>query len=385
MDSTLRSSTFFFGSETSSVYSDDDLISEANSTGTQIHHKSTLKPTIGGVTREYGQNFERPSTLSLWQGDLPQESDDTKPSNLYSSQGQSVPYRFESPEEALERFQSKGARAGVSVHKTSRDTDSLADRERMHRALSESDVLVTNKQTLDGQSFDYDDYATKNDSDLLVRHRSVPSRRRPSITSTGTYAVRDIRNKAMSADASTLFPPTDARKLAMDYIRETCRSGTSFPEEERFEPTVEAAQPLNPWIRALSISREPSELDLADHELPAVERQNHHFEALQALSRGTPGAAGHEQSANLRHSRIRASSETWNANRRQGRVDWRDGVTNGPPLRVSFYSTAGREYSLGDPSRGYSSGEYITDIEGVAPAVEETRKKNFLKRLFCLR
>lgn len=329
MNPAPRDSTFFFGSETSSVYSDDDLILETNSTGTQIHHKSVLRPTFGGVPRDYGQNFERSSTLSLPYENTPQDLDEVNGPDLSASQNQNTIYRFESAEEAQERHVTEAARAQVDENVRAR-----------HVPGSEGDI-------------------------------------------TGVYVEGDVRGRTMSAEPIPTLPFMDAEELANDYIREISSSTPSlqdtYPAQDLI---VEATKPQTPRPRAVSMSRDPTELDLTD--LPALKRQNHHDEALQVFSSGTPNIVASEDFAMLPHSRIQASEETSNANRRQGKVDWRDGITNGSPLRASLYSSAGREYGLANSTRGYDSGEFITNLDDSPPATKKSRKRDVIKRLFCV-
>ncbi|KAJ4369678.1 hypothetical protein N0V83_005440 [Neocucurbitaria cava] len=353
MNTAPRNSTFFFGSETSSVYSDDDLISETNSTGTQIHHKSVLRPTLGGIPRDYGQNFERSSTLSFPYENTPQDLDEVDIPDLSASQNRNAFYRFESAEEAQERHQAEAARAQVDENVRAR-----------HVLGSEGHIM-------------------SNGPDMLSYSRSVHSPHGSQINSTGVYAEEDVRGRTMSAEPSPMLPLMDAEEIANEYISEISSSTPSLQGEyPAHDLIVEATQPQIPRPRAISISRDPTELDLTD--LSALNRQDHHDEALQALSSGTPNIVGSEDLAILPHSGIQASDETMNANRRQGKVDWREGLTNGSPPRASLFSSTGREYGRSNSARGYDSGEFITNLEDSAPATKKSRKRGVIKRLFCV-
>ena len=350
MDSTLRNSTFSIGSDSSSVYSDDDLISETNSTGTQIHHRTHLQPTIGGMPRENGQNFELSSTSQLQQSDSTQNLDEFHASVLDTSHASGAPYRFETAEEAQERY-----RRGLAS-----------------RALN-SGVPLSNI-----------------DSDIPSRHQSFDFGRHSQGARMGSYPGRDVRDTILSTASAPSFCLTDAGELAEEYIRETgIRHNSLQPNMPATEPAVELTKSQTPRLRATSISQDPSDLDLTDSSPTTQQRYSHRNAALQALSSSVPNAIDRSEPAGPNHldGSSQASAENLNITRRRGRVDWQNDPKTGPAHRASLYSTTGREYSLGDHTRGYTSGEYITTIgkiEEQTPPPEETRKKSLIKRLFCV-
>lgn len=342
MDPTLRSTSFFFDSESSSVYSDDDLISEANSTGTQIHHRPCLQPIIGDMPRENSQHFERPLTSSLQQGDSPQDPNDFHASILDTSNSSIALYHFESPEEAHVRYQREVAR---------RSLGSIAP-------LPSADFDTPN-------------------------HRlSIPYRRHQRVASIGSYAVRDVRDTRLSTASAQSLSLSDAGELAEEYIQETINVRSSMQGSERaFEPIEELAEPPTPPLRAASVSCDPLGLDLASNSPSALQHRSHHNAALRALSSSGPNVTQPVTPADPIHGRSQTPNETLNVPQRQSRVDQGGGLTNGPSRRV--YSTTGRGHSLGDHTRGFTSGEYVTDLQESTQRLEE-RKKSLLKRLCCL-
>ncbi|KAF1844850.1 uncharacterized protein K460DRAFT_405130 [Cucurbitaria berberidis CBS 394.84] len=253
---TLRELTFSLGSDSSSVYSDDELISEANSTGTEVHHRRTiLQSTIDGMPRENGQNFERPSDSSLRQTGSPHDLKEVNDPCLAYSNSSRALYRFATTEEAQE----------------------LCRREAGSRRSSLQDSMPVTK------------------------------------------------------------------------------------------PIIEVPEMQSPRLRAIHSSRNLSELELTD-----LSTQSQRDATLQALSGNAPHSNEQEEHADFA------------ITRRQGRVDWRETSANDRPPRASLYSTKGHEYSLGDHTRGYPSGEYITQLGELSPSPAQTRKNSLLKRLFCV-
>lgn len=343
MDSKFWSTTFPPDSEISSVYSDDDLISEAHSTGTQIHHRTHLQPTIGGMAREDGQNFKRLSTSSLPQEDPRQDLDGLHAPVLHTSNNPTASYHFESPEEAQVRYQKEIAQRCI---------DAIA-------LLPSADLNIPS------------------------RRQSISFRRHERVASMGSYSFRGVRDTVLSTGSAPSPFLSDAGELAQEYIQETRIVRDMLQSSDHvFEPIEELAELPTPQPRKSVVSCDPSEPDLVEASTAALRRRTHRNAALQALSGRVPDTVDSGRPTDSSHPRNRAPAQTLNVPQRQGRVDWRDASTNGPLVRSGLYSATGREYGLGDHTRGYMSGGFVTSLQELTLLPKE-RKKNLLKRLFC--
>jgi hypothetical protein len=366
--SSRKSVTFSISSDSSSVYSEDEYVSEANIIGTLLHHRSQLEPNIGGVYRENAQVFTGISDLPPGRKMSTPDLDEDRGSTQAASSSHTATYRFETREEAEERRRRSAAEARQEAHDSRRKTISEEPATYMQRILAEHDAASASDLPALYRCGKQEEAAVADTGGSFPTHSFlVRSPRRGASTGFVPPGNRD------TLYSNTSFASTDAGELAQEYIRDTASLRNNLRESMQRESIQEGVEPLTPQARATSLSLSPSSLDLAQSSSLGPNQALNRDAALQALD-GTAADEGEIQPCGS-DQWLGAERQTSPAARRQGRPDWQKGT---------LFSSTGRQYGLGDHNKGYVSGEYITVIEEVPVLGKAKQTRSGLRRLFCM-
>ena len=379
MNPTIENSIFSLDSNSSSVYSDDGMISEANSTGTQVHHRSHLQPNIDGMPREYGQYFERSSNVIM-----PSNADGA--SQMDASERTNIDYHFETSEEAEERRRRSAALAREETTYDAQSNSNLhATQTYMQQVLAGGNGWNVNRERLGQSSQDQNDELTNYDSDRIGPRPPTPPRRRPRITSTGGHSIGSYRNTVSSIGsiaASSLIEPRDPADICTN---ETATGpGRQRDRARTIESMPGGAEPSSPPVLATTPVFNHSADDLDSLGLASSRRQRIRANTLHALSGPAPDTHIPIVTTHSGHGRSRISHQGSQTLRRHGKADWRDDLTIEAITQTnsSLVSATGKVYGRGDLSAGYCSGQFVTNLQRTSSRDRE-RRKGKLKRLFC--
>jgi hypothetical protein len=361
--SSRKSATFSLGSDSSSVYSEDEYKSEANTTGTLVHHRSQLQPNLGGVYRENAQIFTGISGMALGRDMATPDLDEDHSSTMAASSSHTAQYRFETREEAEERRRQSAAEAQQEPH----DLEEPATY--MQRVLAEHDAASASDFSALYRCGSHD-HIVAGDGEVDLPPPPIPPRSHLRPVSTGSVPPRDVRNSLLSTASLT---STDAGELAQEYIRDTASLRNKLRGSMQRESIQEGVEPSTPQPRATSLSLSPSSLHLDQSSSPGPNREVNRDAALQALD-GAVAAEEDEIQACESGQWLGAARQTSAAARRQGCPDWRKGA---------LFSSSGRQYGLGDHTKGYVAGDYITVTGEVSVPEQRKRKRGTVKRLLC--
>jgi hypothetical protein len=367
--SSRKSATFSIGSDSLSVYSEDGCNSDANTAGTLIHHRSQLQPNLGGVYRENPQVFGDHPDIPVGRDMTTPDLDEDHGSTQAASSSHVAAYYFETREEAEERRRRSAAEARMDPHKASRDTISEAPTTYTQRILAEHDAASSNDFPALYQC-GKPGHTPSEDVGDVISTPPVPARSPRRVNSDSSVPAREMCRTVLS---SASFTSTDAGEFAAEYIRDTASLRNILRESMQRESTQEGIEPATPQARATSLSLSPSSLELAQSSSPGPNPEMNRDAALQALDGAVTAENEIQPCGSGRW--LGAGRQTSATARRQGRPDWQKGA---------LFSSTGRQYTLGDHTKGYVSGDYITVIEEAAIAGNEKRKRSRLKRLFCM-
>jgi hypothetical protein len=359
--SSRKSATFSLDSNSSSVYSEDEFKSDANTTGTLVHHRSQLQPNLGGVHRENAQVFASLSCLPLTPDMATPDVEEHHGSILAVTSGHTAQYRFETHNEAEERRRRSAVEARQKPHEPWGDTILEEPTMYMQRMLAEHD---------DASASDFPALyrcekqvrAVSADAGAVISDPSVPARSHRRLNSTASAPARN-RDTLLSTVSAV---STDAGELAQEYILET----TSLRNRLRKSMHVEDTGPSASEPRATSLSLFPSSPQLDHSSSPGENREVNRDAALQALS----GATDVEDEIQPCGSGQWLGGHTSITARRQGDVDGRKGA---------MFSSSGQRYGMGDRNQGYVSGKYATVIQDSVVLGKDLRKRDAVKRLCC--
>lgn len=329
MEPACRHSELSITSDCSSAYSFDGRVSDTNLTSTQIHHRSRPESDI---TDKVQNDAERAIDWSSTSSQMCSANVPVSTSALDNSDAQ---YRFETPEKA----------------------------EEPHRQVVE-------KAQADGGNRTFNP-----DANSVGPRPPTPPRRRPRIESIDSYVSASRRNTSASLASQSHIPAMESRDLANEYIVDIGPRRTVRDTVHSFDPISESAEP--------HVLRNAPMIKSQDNDAEILRQQEQRANALQALScpvRVPSPPIGLEREASG------ISRETSGVVRRQGKVNWRDDITDNTIDRASstLVSATGNEYGLGDNRAGYCSGVFVTSLQETEPQSGE-RRESRLKRTLRLK
>jgi hypothetical protein len=367
--SSRKSATFSIGSDSSSVYSEDGYKSEANTAGTLVHHRSQLQPNLGGVYRENAQVFTDLSDIPVGRDVTTPDLEEDHDSTHAASSSHTAAYRFETREEAEERGRRSAVEARVDPHNASRNAFLEAPTTYMQRIPAEHDAASSSEFPALYRCGN-PGHTPSTDVGDVFSTPPVPACSPRRVNSDASVPVRNMRQTVVSTAS---FVSTDAGELAAEYIRDTASLRNILRESMQRESIQEGIEPATPQARATSLSLSPSSLDLAQSSSLGPDREMNRDAALQALD-GAVTAEDEIQPCGPDRW-LGAGRQTSAAARRQSHPDWQKGT---------WFSSTGRQYGLGDHTKGYVSGDYVTVIEEAVISGKGKQKRSGLKRLFCM-
>jgi hypothetical protein len=359
MESTRRSATFAVGSDSSSVYSDDEYKADIEFMGRQIHGDPHSKPNISDTLCENLRHCEQASPVSL-AIDITTSVLHAEPeSGRDASNTHTVAYRFEKLAEAEERRRRSTAKARPEQPNW-RDTTLEKPRTHMQEVLAEYDAASAQEH--------YDGYwSEEKDTEEPIVRRVVPSRRHLRVVSADDMPSRHTRTTVMSTIS---LASTDSGELARGTgaYQHILQKDMHGPHD-----TLRSFTPVTSRPRAMSLPNTPSELLLDSYNSPVPVREIHQSAALLDLAgvdRELDRAFSRESSGQWLKKPARQSLLIA---RRRGRADWQ---------KNGLISSTGQQYGLGDRKEGYVAGKYVTTIgNDVSPEVN--RKRDAWKRVSC--
>jgi hypothetical protein len=369
MNQPRNSATFSLGSDSSSAYTEDELKSEANTTGTVVHHRSQLQPNIGGVYRENAQIFSGISRPPLERDMATPHLDEDHGSTMAAYSSHTAQYRFETREEAEERRRRNAAAARSEPHDPLKETMLEEPATYMQRVLAEHDAASASDFTALYRCSNHSRVIAQ-DAGVISPSPPIPAQSHLRPVSTGSAPTQHVRNSLLSTASLT---STDAGELAQEYILGTASLRDRLRESMQRESIQDGVEPSTPQPRATSLSLSPSSLQLDQSSSPGSKREVKRDAALQALD----GAATTEKDEIQPFGSgqwLGAARQTSATARHQGRPDWQKGT---------LFSSSGRQYGLGDHTKGYVAGECITVVGKVTDPEQGTQKRGSVKRLLC--
>ena len=120
--SSRQSATFYTGSDSSSLYSENDGRSESNLLSTQSHHRSSLEPKIGGLSCDDARDFDGTSASSSTRGLTSSDLNDGQGFNPDASGNSTPACSLETQQEARARRCQSEIEATPLQHNVWRDT-----------------------------------------------------------------------------------------------------------------------------------------------------------------------------------------------------------------------------------------------------------------------
>jgi len=364
MISSRQSAVFSVGSDSSSVYSDDEHKSDSDPVDVRTLNESDSKTNIQCTRRESAKTCGESSTVSLPRHITILPSGNKLSSSRDESSSHTTAYRFETSKEAEERRRRIAAQARPEQPNW-RDTTLNEPRTYMQQVLAEHDA-ATAKDHIDECWSEH-----KDDEGPIARHL-MPSHRHLRVVSADDVSPRHTRivptSKTPLASSNSGWK---IEELDRDSGPEECilQRNMRSPEATRVRST-----PITPRPRAKPLPNTPPALRLDEHNSFAPDPDKHQPIALSALARGNrePGEAF-----------SRESSGQWLggpvcrsllAARRRGRADWQ---------KSGLFSSTGQQYGLGDCDEGYLAGRYVTLISDDVTLEKKDRKRDAWKRVLC--
>jgi hypothetical protein len=329
MSPTTMGSTVSLLSDSSSVYSQDEA-SEANATGTQIHHRSKFQPASKGSTPGVDWDSDKSSIRAL----------PSRMSEAIQNSGfehGDVKYRFVSADEAERskpEYVQQVAAGNSAWNNVSR-----------HLGLP----LHQDEAVLAG--FEYEDIGPR---------PPTPPRRRPPMPSISTFST------AIWRDTSSSIGSVASSSIRIDQGQSTKSS---------------AAQVFNP----ISENSESSSLQTTEyHDVTFPRRQGNCINALQAPTAHTSSDSDSNRGLNPSQRELKVTRSKPDKIRRQGKIDWRTNLTIDTAIQANpgLASATGEIYGLGDHDAGYNNGDFVTDVQNKKTLKQEPQKKP-ARRFFC--
>ena len=359
-----QSAVFSVGSDSSSVYSDDEHESDSNPVDVRTLNESYLKTSTRCTRRESAKTCEESSTVSLPRHITTVPSGNERSPSRDEPSSRTAAYRFETSEEAEERRRRIAAQAR-SEQPNWRDTTLNEPRTYMQQVLAEHDA-ATAKDHVGGCRLEDND-----DEEPIPRH-AMPSRRHLRMVSADDVPPRHTR--IMSISKTPLASSNSGGTiggLGRDTGPEECilQENMRSPEAIRVRST-----PITPRPRAKSIPNTPPALHLDEHNPFAPDPEKNQSAALSAIAGGKrePGEAFSRESSGqwlggpARRSLLAA--------RRRGRADWQ---------KSGLFSSTGQQYGLGNCDEGYLAGKYVTSIRDDISPEKGNRKRDAWRRMSC--
>ncbi|CAN9360183.1 unnamed protein product [Alternaria alternata] len=362
--SSRQIATFYTGSDSSSLYSEDDGRLDSNPLATQSYHRSSLEPDIGGLPCDNARHFDGTSALSSTRGLTSSGLNDGQGLNLDASGNYTPACRLETQREARARRSQSVTEATPLQHNIWRDTTLDESRTYLQRILAEHDA------THEGSSSDEDRKQDQVNGEPSARHMALASRNMCPINS-NAGSLRHRRGTLLST--MSLISTDSGEQTEVSYrtdgYRNLLQDGT-----HTLETAEDIFQPVTPRPRALTLSDTPSELQLHSSSSLASDGSAHQSTALSGLD-GADGESDKLLSTEAPDQRTQRSTRHSSlAARRQGRTDWRD---------CALLSSTGRMYGLGDREEGYVAGRYVTVTKEYAQPKKEKRKRDAWMRVSC--
>ncbi|CAN9365641.1 unnamed protein product [Alternaria alternata] len=361
--SSRQIATFYTGSNSSSLYSEDEGRSDSNLLDTQSHHRSSLEPNIGGLPCDDVRDFDGTSASSSTREVTDSGLHDGQRFDRDASGNYTPACRLETQKARENRCQS-ATEAIPLQHNIWRDTTLDESRTYLQRILAEHDA-----NSEGSSSYEY----RKQDEvkgELSARHLAPAGRNMRAINS----KAASLRHRRGTLLSTTSLASTDSGELAeIDY--QTDGYCNMLQDSTRsLETTEDIFQPVTPRPRALTLSDTPSELQLHSSSSLASDGSARQSAALSDLDGAngesdkllSPESSGQWIERSTRRSSLAA--------RRQGRAYSRN---------RALLSSTGQMYGLGDREEGYVAGRYVTVIEEDAQPEKEKRKRDAWKRVSC--
>jgi hypothetical protein len=362
--SSRQIATFYTGSDSSSLYSEDEGRSDSNLLGTQSHHLSSLEPNIRGLPCDDARDFDGTPASSFTKVLTSSDLNDGQGFNLDASGNYTPACRLETQQEARARRSQSVTEATPLEHNVWRDTTLDEPRTYLQRILAEHDA------TNEGSSSDEYRKQDQINGERSAQHVALASRNMCPINSN----AGSLRHRRETLWSTTSLISTDSGaqtevSYQTDGYRNMLQDGT-----HTLDTAEDIFQPVTPRPRALTLSDTPSELQLHSSSSLASDGSAHQSTALSGLE-GADGESDKLLSTGASDQRIQRSTRRSSlAARRQGRADWRN---------RTLLSSTGQMYGLGDRGEGYVAGRYVTVIEEDAQPEKEKRRQDAWKRVSC--
>jgi len=364
MDPSRQSAVFSVGSDSSSVYSDDEHKSDSNPVDVRTLNESDSRTNVQCTRRESAKSCEESSTVSLSRHITALPSGNERSSSRDESSSHTAAYRFETLEEAQERRSRIAAQARPEQPHW-RDTGLNETRTYMQQVLAEHDAAIA-KDHIGGCRLE------DNDNEELIARHAMPPRRHLRMVSADNVPPR--RTRIMPISKTSLASSNSGGTiggLGCDTGPEECilQGDLRSPEATRVRSTL-----ITPRPRAKSLPNTPPALRLDEHNSFAPGPDKHQSAALSALAGANrePGEAFSRESSGqwlggpARRSLLAA--------RRRGRADWQ---------KSGLFSSTGQQYGLGDRDEGYSAGKYVTIVRDDVSPEKGNRKRDAWRRVWC--
>ncbi|KAH8631243.1 hypothetical protein IG631_12925 [Alternaria alternata] len=362
--SSRQIATFYTGSDSPSLYSEDDGRPDSNPLGTQSHHRSSLEPDIGGLPCDDARDFDGTSASSIRKGLTSPCLNDGQGLNLDASGNYTPACPLETQQEARARHSQSVTEATPLQHNIWRDTTLDESRIYLQRILAEHDA------TNEGSSSDGYRKQDQVNGEPSARHMALASHNMCPINSN----AGSLQHRRGTLLSTTSLISTDSGEQTevsnqSDGYRNMLQDGT-----HTLETAEDVFQPVTPRPRALILPDTPSELQLHSSNSLASDGSAHQSTALPGFD-GADGESEKPLSTGASDQRVQRSTHRSSlAARRQGLTDWRD---------RALLSSTGQMYGLGDPEEGYVAGRYVTVIEEDAQPEKEKRRRDAWKRVSC--
>jgi hypothetical protein len=362
--SSRQIATFYTGSDSLSLSSEDDGRYDSNLLGTQSHHWSSLEPNIGRLPCDDARDFDGTFAASFTKRLTSSSLNDGQGFNLDASGNYTPACCLETQQKARERRSQSVTEATPLQHNIWRDTTLDGFRIYLQRILAEHDA------TNEGSSSDEYRKQDQVNGEFSARHVALASCNMCPINSN----AGSLRHRRETLLSTTSLISTDSGEQTevpyqTDGYRNMLQDGT-----HTLETAEDILPPATPRPRALTLSDTPSELQLHSSSSLASDGSARQSAALSGLD----GANGEfdkllspESSGQWTERSTRGSSL---AARRQGRADWRN---------RALLSSTGQMYGLGDREEGYVAGRYVTVIEEDVLPEKEKWGRDSWKRVSC--
>jgi hypothetical protein len=299
MSPTTMGSTVSLLSDSSSVYSQDEA-SEANATGTQIHHRSKFQPASKGSAPGVDWDSDKSSITAL-----PSRMSEAIQKGDFDHEV--VKYRFVSADEA-ERTEQEYVQQVAAGNSAWND-------------VSRHLVLLLHQDEAVLAGFEYENIGPR---------PPTPPRRRPPMTSISTFSTASWR------DTSSSIGSVASSSITIDQGQSTKNS---------------AAQVFNPILE----NSESSSLQTTEyHDVTFPRRQENRINALQALTAHTSSDSDSNRGQKPSQRELKVTRSKSHKIRRQGKIDWRTNLTIGTAIQANpgLASATGEMYGLGDSKAG---------------------------------